>query len=451
MSSDADPIVVAPVVSDKPSRMVVLEPYQRVLKQLKDVPVLSAAMGTLHTIAIFAISTYFSPRELLTIDSLAEIACVDDERPTFQECLIQSKLDLRRFFRAALKIRSPLFIVLPGIFVLWLTFLNGISSLMLRSPHQFALWSHFYGDMSKEFEDERWIRDFTLDARPLFLTWFCLCPPLMILMMTINAFQTVVRSIFPTANRNVIAGGADCIRFRQRVDRDNENGIVSFFFSPWFAPVVMVPFLLGIPGIISLYLYFQLGIDPLLGYPSRDPQFQSAFVIIGLYLFSLGSCLSVLFFRSYFTFAWNFVSTEFDIEIYPDMIKRLPLKGWFLDFLSMGARQEPLQINWQDLESVQFSTCKLEAENPQIEHPALLFLSKIASFYESVALKLEMHNDVLELTSKSGRVISVRLWELSAQEKRQLFEALRRYAPCVYLNEKVQQALTGTTVMREPK
>ncbi len=40
---------------------------------------------------------------------------------------------------------------------------------------------------------------------------------------------------------------------------------------------------------------------------------------------------------------------------------------------------------------------------------------------------------------------------MSVEQKAQLFRMLRTYAPSIHLDASVQQALIGTTVLREPR
>jgi serine/threonine protein kinase len=63
---------------------------------------------------------------------------------------------------------------------------------------------------------------------------------------------------------------------------------------------------------------------------------------------------------------------------------------------------------------------------------------------------LDIHTECLLIKSKT-KTISINLWELSAEQKLKLFQALRKYAPFVHLDANVQHALVGSSVLREPK
>ena len=385
----------------------------------------------------------------------------------------------RAYFQAARKV-NLLFVIPPLFLVVLLVALDSVSDLMLKSKFMRSFWRLSYSRIAEQFGDPRWIRDYTLDVRPLLLTWACLVPPIGITLVILNTIQTMWRSVRrnETSSLRVIgSSGLDqeklfreshseneqgqlnpldpqawqgCLVLKQNVDVTRERP-KEFYNSTWFNPAIALPYVLGVPAAITLWIYFNLGIDALLGFPSNDPKFHTVFVLIGLYIYGLASCLTVLFMRSYFTFCWNFTSAEFDIEIYPDRIKALPVKGWFLDFLSLASRRQPAQLLWKDVVSVKFSTASLTFDNTKRDSEALVALRKLATFYESLAKKMEIHTDYLEIKNSFGRSIQIRLWELSASEKLKVFEALRKYCPSVYLDEAVQKALVGSSVMREPQ
>lgn len=347
---------------------------------------------------------------------------------------------------------NRLYVIAPIPFVVTLVLMNEAAGLLLRGSFIKSLWNETYSFFAGQFRDPRWIRDFTLDVRPLLLTWLALVPPIGILFALVNALITVWRSLplSRIAEKRIAPYKQECLVLKQNIDQARLRPR-EFYNSTWFNPVMALPYVLGVPAIISLWIYFQFGVDFLLGFPSRDPLFRSHFVIIGLYLYGLSWCLCSLFMRSYFTLCWNFTSQEYHLELYPDMIKALPSKGWFFDFLTLAARRHQVQIHWDDVVSVKFSTARLTIDNNKRENGFLTALKKVASLFESVAKKMQIHTDVLEITGSSGKSISVRLWELSADEKLKVFEMLRKYCPSIYLDDKVQEALVGSSVMKEPQ
>lgn len=360
---------------------------------------------------------------------------------------------MREFLQAAQEL-SPLYVILPLLFMTGLTLLNQWAKVSLsRSPDWRTVWNSCYSSISGRLRDPRGIRDFTLDFRPLFLTWFCLVPPITITMMAYVAMKTFIGYLRPA--RAESGGmeqryGQSCLVLRQNVE-DLMRHPKNFYSSGWFNTIMALPFIMGVPAAISLWIYFNLGIDGLLDYPSQDPRFFTTFVIIGLYLCGLGSCLCLLFFRSYFSFAWNFNSAEYDLEIYPDMIKKLPIKGWFYDFLTLAERQLPVEIRWNEVQAIKFSSGKLKTDNSRRSNPVLSVLQKVTTIFESIARKMDINPDYLEITGTAGRSINIQLWELSQQQKIDLFQSLRTYWPSGYLDEAVQRALVGSSVLREPR
>lgn len=347
---------------------------------------------------------------------------------------------------------NPLYVILPLLFAATLCTLNAAAKITIRTPIIGAYWKVFFDTFAQQFGDPRWIRDFTLDFRPLILTWLGLSPPVALLIMGYSHSATFVSSWSKKEPEQgtVQRFGQRCLLLPQSIDQSKRR-LPEFYSSGWFNIIIALPFIIGVPAAISLWIYMNLGVDTLFGYASHDQGFYTRFVIIGLYLFSLGWCLSALFFRSYFSYWWNFNSLEYDIEIYPDMIKRLAIKGWFYDFLMLCSRQPPHRIRWSEVKSITFSSTKLSTQNRKSKDPWYTVLGKVTTVWESVARKMDINPDYLTITAEDDRRIDIRLWELSAGQKLELFQALREYCPSVFLDENVQHALVGSTVMREPQ
>ena len=449
-----------------PSAVLVAE----LVNDMESMPLLWRFAGTIHLLAIVSIVAYFNdgaPIDLAQVQKDAKLLekanshevnssasgdqkNVDTSVPqTFE--VPRGKTAFKKFFHACRRV-NPLYCILPMSFVSILICLDLASNVLKKSPHLHSLWKHAYATMARNFADPRWIRDFSLDIRPLILTWLCLVPPIGIFLSLCNACNTIFKSITQKKETGQIGlvRTDDCLVIRQQVD-EKRHAPQEFYNSIWFNPVVALPYLLAVPTSITLTIYFRLGIDTLLGNPSSSPHFHTVFVIIGLYIYGLAWCLSTLFFRSYFTFCWNFTSPEYDLEVYPDRIKKLPVKGWFLDFMRLATREPASQILWTDVCSVKYNSGRLPATEIKPEVPLFVVLRKVALLFESLATKMEIHNDFLEIKSSLGGVINVRLWELTSAEKLKLFESIRLNCPSLHLDEAVQEALVGSSVLREPQ
>jgi tRNA A-37 threonylcarbamoyl transferase component Bud32 len=355
--------------------------------------------------------------------------------------------DFEGFLATSLKVNP--FLLLPGfVFAVLLCSFNIISHWIPRNSLMKGEWRRDYDYLSSNFTDPRWIRDVALDVRPLLLTWILWVPPLAIACMFINFIYSLAKPFLPKPSEEK-QFGVDCLRFQQQIDRSGEPGRTTFYNSPWFTPVMLLPFLLGIPGAISFGIFYFTGTNATLGHPEYDPQFNYMVKVL-FYIYPLAWCLCALFFRSYFTYGLNFCSSEYSLEVYPDMIKALPMRGWFLDFLTLRGIHCPGQILWNDVESIKFSSAQLKSEVAKDESALVAMLRKLSSVYDSVANKLDIHTECLLIKSKT-KTISINLWELSAEQKLKLFQALRKYAPFVHLDANVQHALVGSSVLREPK
>lgn len=414
----------------------------------QSMPLIWKFSGVFHAIAILSIIAYFNDETPIDLEQVIQDAQAGTGS---MQNVPRGAAALKTFFAASKKV-NPLFVLPPMIFVSTLAGLDWISKNLIKSKFLLSLWHHSYAVMARNFADPRWIRDYTLDVRPLLLTWACLVPPVGISLVLLNTLYTIAKSITGKTDHNLAAvkDSRECLVIPQRIDT-KRKAPQEFYNSTWFNPVVALPYVCAVPASITLAIYFNMGVDALLGFPSADPKFHIVFVVIGLYIYGLSCCLSTLFMRSYFTFCWNFMSSEYDLEIYSDRIKRLPIKGWFLDFMQLAGRQPASQILWKDVKSIKFRTGSLKIDNTKNDLEALAVLRKIAYFYESLAKKMEIHTDYLEIVNSFGRSIEIRLWELSAAQKLKLFESIITNCPSVYLDENVQKALVGSSVMKEPQ
>lgn len=384
-----------------------------------------------------------------TSETRNQASVFEDE--AFEEPLQDSMVDFKRFIFFA-KRNNILYVILPFFFVAGLTSLNYLARYTLIGSMPRRIWNDAYCPLSEKFLDSRWSRDFTLDIKPIVLTSLCFVPPVTIFFMAFVAAQTFVKSLKPTKIKRTSMEercGQQCIVLKQATEPAHTRK--NFYSSGWFNPIIALPFVFGIPAAFSIWIYFAFGVDALFGYPSLAADFRSDFIIIQMYLYGLGACLSALFFRSYFSFCWNFDSLEYDLEIYPDMIKRLPIKGWFFDLLSLASRAHPFEIRWDDVQNIKFSSGRLKPDNTNFDNPAMALFGKLTTVYESLAQKLEMNSDYLQITDRHNRELQIRLWELNKRQKLELFQAIRLYCPAVHLDERVQQALVGSSVMREPQ
>jgi len=159
-----------------------------------------------------------------------------------------------------------------------------------------------------------------------------------------------------------------------------------------------------------------------------------------------------LFFTGYFTYLCNCGSTEYDIDIYPDLIKQMPIKGWAADILFFALYHPLKRLFWRDVITVKFKSNKTELNTTasRTDNPFWKIFIKIDSLYTSLWHKLDVHNEYLEIATAKDS-INIRLWELSLKERAQVFYCLRKYAPSIYLDPSVQEALVGSSVLRNPR
>lgn len=240
---------------------------------------------------------------------------------------------------------------------------------------------------------------------------------------------------------------------KQNVQSEQES---NFFHSPMFGLTLLLFFVSGVPAGISYFLYFYLGIDPLLGAPSHDPRFFKFFAIVSLYIASVGCSLSLLFLRSWFSFPTNFMGEERLLELNEDGIRRHPSKGWFSKVLTINSPWEGAEwIAWKDAVRLSFNSGSGLRFYPLPEHPfsseSLVYrvLNKIAAFTDGVVDRIG-RAEYIEFDSKDGSRIKLNLWEISASQRARIFYAVRKWAPHVVSDLRLQEKLLGSQVLAEP-
>src|SRR5262249_2707380 len=156
------------------------------------------------------------------------------------------------------------------------------------------------------------IRDMALQAKPIVMIGLILAPPTALIILAAHIFKSTCELFVKETDRHQVEG---CLRLRQNIDKSTQWGPRAFFHSPVFSWSLLLVYAAGIPAFFSYWLYCTQGIDPLLGFPSKEKEFITVFLTIGLYIGGLSWCLMPLFFFHYFSLPWNFTSTEYDIEI----------------------------------------------------------------------------------------------------------------------------------------
>lgn len=284
--------------------------------------------------------------------------------------------------------------------------------------------------------------------------WF---GPLIVIWM----FVTFVGKMFSKRENYVRADlfSPDKIIIEQTVSKPVEDEEANFYHSPAFAITLMAIFTLGIPAAATIGVYNFFGIDALLGYPSRDPQFTKVIILIGFYISSIGWCMSALFFRAWFTYPLNFSSTAYDVVLDEKFIEKKNIKGWFAELMWFCYPDYlPVKIKWKDLDQVKVTQGGFGRLYPL---PDSLFpkesvvyrvLNQVAAFTDAIVDRVG-RCDYLEFrTSGSvGQSIKLRLWQMNKDDRARVFYAVRKWAPLVVIPDGVQQVLLGSSVLAETR
>jgi hypothetical protein len=254
--------------------------------------------------------------------------------------------------------------------------------------------------------------------------------------------------------------------FKQNRRQSEEEEEANFFHSPAFALTCLVLFVSGLPALLTYFLYQALGVDAVMGFPSLDPQFSRIFLNIGLYLYSVAWCGSVLFFRSWFTFPLNFIGSEEEIELNERGIKRHN-RSWYTQVLTFNTPWAgPPSLQWSEIKCL-----RLDRSNstlyplPATAFPAnsLIYnlLNRLALFVDGLQKNGQREEYAYFTTAdqpndsphRAGCHSSIRLnlCQLSGDERTRLYYAVRKWAPQVAVDEALQEKMMGTSVLQAPR
>ncbi len=192
-----------------------------------------------------------------------------------------------------------------------------------------------------------------------------------------------------------------------------------------------------------------------------EPTLHSVF-FVHFYLMSLATALSILFFRAWFLFPLNFLSDEHDVEFTETGIKRKTLKSWFLSVITfnrwaIGGGPDSLQ--WNEVKSLRrmeegfFKLCPLPDIAFKKESLSYKLLNKIAALIDGISHRSNPGNFLIfssvEREGDFGRNIKINLNDLNREQRARLFYAVKKWAPHVIINERAEEQLLGSIVLRD--
>jgi serine/threonine protein kinase len=414
-------------------------------------------------------------------------------------------------------LRVPLFVVALFLFCsklisIWLLLICSFLAAQALYPHlpaatreRFQLklkdWSFNH---ALEWKFLRELKDGVKLMKPfIFVALFFAAAPISVIVMGIH----YVRKMFNQKTTAPVPSGQDAgtVLLKQNIVKQNDEE-TTFYHSPAFALTTLLVVVLGIPVAVIIFIYSSLGIEQVLNQtqsyqvkakwiqPEELPVLQGhdknlvgrRFVLnraplpysklqagdpaqvdlkhfaIYAYIMSLGWCFAVLFMRAYFTFPMNFASTEYDIEVDREGVKKGSIKGWFAEFVwYFWPDFMPRNYTWSDIKRVDYVQGGFGRLSPL---PATIFskrsivyqvLNKMASATDGLVDKLGRTEyvtfDINADETNAATRINIRLWELSSDDKARLFYAIRTYAPELYIPQIVQEKLIGSAVMKEAR
>lgn len=194
-----------------------------------------------------------------------------------------------------------------------------------------------------------------------------------------------------------------------------------------------------------------------------EPNKDSVF-LVHFYLVSLSSAICLLFFKSWFTFPLNFLSTEHDIEIAESGIRRKSLKSWFRNVVTMNGWSTgngPDKFEWHEVKGLRrleegfTKLCPLPETAFKKESLTYKILNKCAAFVDGLSNQSNKGNYLVfsatEAGNDFGNNIKINLNDLNREQRAKLFYAVRKWAPHVQVSTTAEEQLLGSTVLRQAK
>lgn len=193
----------------------------------------------------------------------------------------------------------------------------------------------------------------------------------------------------------------------------------------------------------------------------HEPTRHSVF-FVHFYLMSLATALCILFFRAWFLFPLNFLSDEHDVEFTESGIKRKTLKSWFLSVITFNRWAiggGPDSLKWNEVKGLRrmeegfFRLCPLPDTAFKKESLSYKLLNKIAALIDGISYRSNPGNFLIfscvEKEGDFGRNIKINLNDLNREQRARLFYAVKKWAPHVIINEKAEEQLLGSIVLRD--
>ena len=242
----------------------------------------------------------------------------------------------------------------------------------------------------------------------------------------------------------------------------------TFFLSGQFSWTILAVVASGIPAFFSLWLYYALGIDAMFGYPSHDPHFKTTFVIIMLYMYSLGCCICCLFFRAYFSLPWGTDDNEYAVELQPNFARQLSTENWIFKFFCPHEASYVRIVKWSEAYDIvcQNIQNQVQVSADQSSSSAVFadvrrsfpwfytLLRFVIGLQDRMRMRAgESETIVIKGSTREGcaRSVSIKLGSLSKRDRARVFAAVRKWAPHLAVRPEVQKALIGSVVLNDPR
>jgi tRNA A-37 threonylcarbamoyl transferase component Bud32 len=264
--------------------------------------------------------------------------------------------------------------------------------------------------------------------------------------------------------------------FVQNRRESEEEEECNFIHSPAFSATCLALFASGIPAACTYAIYQHLGVDAAFGYPSADPRFANIILGVDFYFGSLGCCISVLFFKNWFTFPLNFLGEEEEIQVTEKGLRR-NIRSFFTQVLTLNMPGSgPQSLRWDQIKTLRTDRSKAPLYPlPQTAFPANSpvygFLNRLALLVDGLnknehseqyiyfstadpALAANVPTGALQAALNKGGLgstIRIHISDLNTEQRAMLYYCVKKWGPHVEIDERVAERMTGSTVLQEPR
>jgi hypothetical protein len=342
------------------------------------------------------------------------------------------------FIAPLLVVFCPKFILVPMVAVCLVA--SGFLALSFNDPAAMNATSQLGGRL----------KEFVLNMKPFLLWGLYVSGVGGLLIMAMDAVAPLWKRM---TRRPSGAQTPSALVLAQNKCADADLGEYNFYHSSAFPVTMAAVYLLAVPTLIVYSVFWSAqSSDQWMWYWSQDPE-VSPFLLKFAYFGGLGCMISALFFRAWFGLLAKHASTEYDITLDERGARQSNVKGWFADFLFYGWGEFfPRELQWSSVVAIDYEEKGFGTLTPL---PDAIFrrgsrvhrwLTNYGAFTDAYT---EAHGRARNIVLRTrydrafGHGIRIKLQDLNSTQRKQVLDALHRWAYQAEFDQRAVAALAA--------